>query len=308
MLGAGPLLAVVGATASGKSALALTLAEGLGGEIVSLDSMQVYRHLDIGTAKPSAAERARVPHHLLDIVEPDQPFSAGAYRRAAVEALAAIRGRGRVPILCGGTGLYLQALLGGLAEIPPVPGDVCARVQALLERLGPAECHRELARRDPVAAARIHPHDPARIGRALEVHLATNRPLSAFQRQQLFAPPPPELLLLEVRWPRAELYGRIDRRVEAMLAAGWVAEVNRVLALGFSPRLKPLRAIGYREIVEYVEGRRGADTLAGTIAGRTRHYAKRQGTWFRRQPGIRWVEPGDARALFALAEKHLKIG
>jgi tRNA dimethylallyltransferase len=288
-----PLIAVVGPTGSGKTELALRLAERFGGEIVNTDSLQVYRYLDIGTAKPDAAERARVPHHLLDVVDPDEPFSAGEYVRAARRALADLARRGRVAILCGGTGLYFRALMQGIAEIPPVPPAVRDAVAARLATLGPETLHAELARVDPASAARIHPRDAQRIARALEVAQATGRPLSAYQAQQPFRSAARGVLSVGTAWERAALYRRLDARVDEMLRRGLVAEVEGILARGFSPEAKPLKAIGYLEAVAWLQGRLPREELAAAIQLRTRHYAKRQVTWFKRHPEVQWAVPGE---------------
>ncbi|MBI3992202.1 MAG: tRNA (adenosine(37)-N6)-dimethylallyltransferase MiaA [Candidatus Lambdaproteobacteria bacterium] len=299
------LIAVVGPTASGKSELALMLAEALGGEIVNTDAMQVYRGLDIGTAKPDAALRARVRHHLLDVVAPDEEYSAGHYLADARRIIADLRARGRVPILCGGTGLYFRALLFGMADIPPVPPAVRDRVAALLAEQGLAAAHAHLAQVDPQAAARIHPNDPSRIARALEVFQATGRPLSDFHAAQPFHEAAPGVLSVACRWERATLYARIDARVKRMLAGGWVDEVRRLLSAGYGPQLKPLRSIGYREIAALLLGQRDEARLAEDIARRTRHYAKRQLTWFNKHPDIQWAPPGDEHSLLAAAMAFL---
>ncbi len=295
-------MAVVGPTGSGKSELALRLAEACGGEIVNTDSLQVYRGLDIGTAKPDAAERARVPHHLLDVADPDQPFSAGDFVREARRVLADLAARGRAAILCGGTGLYFRALLQGISDIPAVPPAVRAEVAARLKRLGAPALHAELGRADPDAAARIHPHDAQRIARALEVHAATGRPLSAFQAAQPFGRPVPQVLSVGCFWERAELYRRLDARVERMLERGLIAEVQGLLARGYAAELKPLRSIGYLEVVAHVQGRLPLAAVAPAIQLRTRHYAKRQVTWFKRHPDIFWAAPGD----FDAVERRVK--
>jgi tRNA dimethylallyltransferase len=301
---AAPLIAVVGATGSGKTALAVELAVRLGGEIVNTDSLQVYRHLDIGTAKPTAEERARAVHHLLDVVDPDQPFSAADYVSRARAALARLAAEGRTAILCGGAGLYFRALTEGLADVPEIPAAVRGEVQARLARLGTPACHAELARLDPVRAARLHPNDTARVSRALEVVLATGEPLSGYHGRPPRAPAR-AILRVGLAWERAELYARLDRRVTAMLAAGWIDEVRRLLGMGFPAHLKPLRAIGYREIVEHLEGRRTADSLAPAIQQRTRNYAKRQLTWFRHQAAVHWFPPGHPEAVVSQAEAFL---
>jgi tRNA dimethylallyltransferase len=233
---------------------------------------------------------------LLDVVDPDQPFSAADYVREARAILARLHARGRAAILCGGTGLYFRALTEGLADVPEIPGPVRQEVAARIARIGTPACHAELARLDPVAAARLHPNDKARVSRALEVVLATGQPLSGYHARP---PSTPGATLLHVglEWERAELYDRLDRRVTAMLAGGWIDEVRRVLGMGFPPQAKPLRSIGYREIVEHLQGRRGADTLAPAIQQRTRNYAKRQLTWFRHQATVHWFAPGSTEAV-----------
>ncbi|HEX9842030.1 MAG TPA: tRNA (adenosine(37)-N6)-dimethylallyltransferase MiaA [bacterium] len=302
------LVAVVGATASGKSGLALALAEALGGEIVNSDSMQVYWGFDVGTAKPGAAERARVPHHLIDVAAPDEVYSAGRYVAEARAAIADIVARERVPILCGGTGLYYRALLFGLAPIPSVPGAVQARVEARVAASGSAAAHAQLAQVDAAAAAAIHPNDPLRVARALGVYEGTGRPLSDYRRAQPFRPAPAAVLAVGLRWERAALYARIDRRVREMLAAGWIEEVQGLLARGYGPELKPMQAIGYREIAQWLGAggpREELEALAGRIAQRTRQYAKRQLTWFRQHAEVRWVEPGAREAVIEAARNFL---
>ena len=305
-------LAVVGPTGSGKSELAIRLAERFGGEILNTDSLQVYSGLDIGTAKPEAAERARVPHHLLDLAAPDQPFSAGDFVREARRVLAELAARERVAILCGGTGLYFRALLQGISDIPPVPQAVRAEVAARLKRLGAPALHAELSRADPDAAARIHPHDAQRIARALEVYAATGRRLSAFQAAQPFRAVPGltepgptqarQVLSVGCFWERAELYRRLDARVERMLERGLIEEARALLARGYGAELKPLRSIGYLEAVAHVQGRLPLAAVAPAIQLRTRHYAKRQTTWFKRHPDIFWAAPGD----FAAVERRVR--
>lgn len=300
-----PVLAVAGPTGSGKTALAVELAERFGGEIINTDSLQVYRHLDIGTSKATAAERARAVHHLLDVVEPGEPFSAGDYVARARAVLARLAERGRAAILCGGTGLYFRALTEGMAEVPPVPEAVRREVAMRLLRLGTPACHAELARLDPERAARLHPNDTARIARALEVVLATGVPLSAWLRRGTMPGVTGPLLHVGWRWERPALYARINRRVEAMLAQGWVDEVRRVLAMGVPKDAKPLRAIGYREIVEYLDGRRSLASLSADIQQRTRRYAKRQLTWFHHQAQVEWFSPDQHGALLRRVEAFL---
>lgn len=301
-----PLIAVAGPTASGKSELAVVLAEALGGEVINTDAMQVYRHLDIGTAKPEAALRERAPHHLIDVVEPDEPYSAGHYVRDAGDIIRRLHAQGRTAILCGGTGLYFRALLQGIAALPAVPEAVRERVTAELAQRGVAACHEALRQVDPETAARVHPNDPSRVQRALEVFYAAGRPLSAYHREQPFGELPPQVLMLGHAWERPVLYERINSRVQAMLDAGWIDEVRGLLARGYDPTLKPLRAIGYREIVALLRDERDEAHLARDIAQRTRHYAKRQLTWFRRMPGMVWAPPTDTATLLTQARAFLR--
>lgn len=305
-----PLVAVVGPTASGKSALAMELAERLGGEVINTDSMQVYQGFDIGTAKPSAADRHRVTHHLIDVAQPADPYSAGRYVADARAAIAAVVERGRLPILCGGSGLYFRALMFGMAEIPPVPAIVRDEVEAWLKQKGLAAGHAELTRVDPVTAARVHPNDPARVARALEVYRTAGVPLSAYRRAQPFAEAAPGSLSVGTHFERPELYRRIDRRVRGMIAGGWIEEVEGLLGAGHDPGLKPMRAIGYRRIAACLDGGRPSqaerETLAGAIATDTRRYAKRQMTWFRKHPGIFWGEPGGFDIVMERVSKFLK--
>ncbi len=282
------VLAIVGPTAAGKSALGLEVALRHGGEIVSADSMQVYRGLDIGTAKPSPAERASVRHHLIDVADPREDFNVAVYRRLAAQAVECISRRGLLPVVVGGTGLYVRALLHDYDF--SAPGADSQVRYALLRRAGtegPEALHAELARVDPVAAEKVNPRDTRRIIRALEVWQATGRPISAGWRGAGFTY---DALLVGLRLERAELYARIDRRVEAMLLAGLVEEVRGLVREGYSTAVISGQALGYKEIVAHLEGRMSLKEAAGEIKRATRRYAKRQMTWFRREPGVVWLD------------------
>lgn len=281
-------LHLAGCTAVGKSEVALLLAECLGGEIVSVDSMQVYRGLDIGTAKPSAAERARVPHHLIDIATLSEAFDAGKFVALANAAIAGIQQRGRVPILCGGTGLYFKALLSGLGEAPPTD----PAVRAALETAPLDDLLRELAVSDPETFARIDQKNPRRVIRALEVIRLTGRPFSAQRAPWKAAAEaaPGQVEVFGLRRPVAALRTRIDFRVEQMFGDGLVAETQRMLAEGLERNSVAMQAIGYRQVVEHLRGERSLPETIELVKIRTRQFAKRQMTWFRGQLPMRWMD------------------
>lgn len=284
-----PIIVVLGPTASGKSALALALAERFGGEIVNADSRQVYRWMDIGTAKPTPEERARVPHHLIDIRTPDQPFGLAEFLVEAGQAIGDITARRRLPVVCGGTGQYVRALLQGW-QAPAVPPNAALR-EALTfraEREGGAALHAALAAADPEAATLIDARNVRRVVRALEVISATGRPFSA---QRGRGAPPYRSLVLGMALGRTALYDRIDRRVEAMFAAGLVAEVERLAALGYHCDLPAMNAIGYVEVCRLLAGDLSlAAAMEQTKTG-THRLARTQGGWFRRaDPTIHWLD------------------
>lgn len=301
------IVAIVGPTASGKSEVALALALRVGGEIVGADSRQVYRHMDVGTAKPTAAERARVPHHVLDVADPDEPFDAARYRDLALAAARAIAAAGRPVIVCGGTGLYLRALLRGLFPAPPRAPELRARLHALEERDGPGTLHRRLAAVDADTAARLHPRDLLRIVRALEVEALTGRPISAWQREHRFAGGDVDALVLGCRRPRDELALRIEARCDAMLAAGLLDEIRALWARGYDPELPALQSVGYREMGAHLRGACDRDTARADFARATRRLAKRQRAWFRAEPAIEWLHPDrDRDAMLARATAWLE--
>jgi tRNA dimethylallyltransferase len=287
------VVALVGPTASGKSALALSLALARGGEIVSCDSLQVYRGVDIGSAKATAAERQAVPHHLVDVVDPDEDFSAADYARLAHEAIAGIHARGRLPIVAGGTGLYLRALRRGLFAGPARDADLRRRLEEVARRRGDASLHHMLARVDPEAAARIEVRDRVRVVRALEVYRASGRTLSDHHRRDAGAAERGRWLVVGLDPPRDVLRAAVEARTRAMLAAGLVEEV-RALVARYGADVRPLGAIGYRQAADVVRGARTIDDAQRDIVKETMRYAKRQMTWFRHQEDVRWR--GDAAA------------
>ncbi|OGR31765.1 MAG: tRNA (adenosine(37)-N6)-dimethylallyltransferase MiaA [Desulfobacca sp. RBG_16_60_12] len=291
--------ALVGATAAGKTAVALALAQSLGAEIVNADSLQVYRELDVGTAKPSLEERALTPHHLIDVADPPEPYDAARYCREGRQVLSDLERRRVPPLVVGGTGLYLKALLSGLfAEGEPQAG-VRERLRREMGTLGLPALYQRLLHLDPVTATRLHPHDTYRIIRALEVMEATGRPLSQFIAAHRFQDAPYAVLKLGLMLPREELYRKIDARVQLMLAAGWLEEVEALLSR-YPPTVKPLQALGYRHLINYLTGRWSFEEALTLLARDTRRYAKRQLTWFSSDPEVRWYNPEQVEEMAAV--------
>ena len=291
-------LALMGPTASGKTACALALAQRLGGEIVSVDSALVYRGLDIGAAKPTADEQAQVPHHLIDLREPWQPYSAAEFASDARIAINDIVARGKVPILAGGTGLYFRALLDGLSDMPEADDAVRAQISTEAQAQGWTALHAQLAEVDPIAAARIHATDAQRIQRALEVYRLSGRPISAWQREARGQRLPLKVLKLVLAPPeRGILHARIERRFDAMLEAGFLDEVRALrslppLQVHPTPlNLPALRAVGYRQAWEHLEGGSSPAEFRERAIAATRQLAKRQFTWLRGEPDARWFDP-----------------
>ncbi|MCE3284719.1 MAG: miaA [Steroidobacteraceae bacterium] len=293
---------ILGPTCTGKTALALQLAGRFPIEVVSVDSALVYRGMDVGTSKPSAAERAAVPHHLIDICDPSEPYSAGRFRRDALDCIAQIRKRGRVPLLVGGTMLYFRVLVQGLAPLPQADATLRAELDAQAHALGWPALHARLAEVDPAAAARIRPNDAQRIQRALEVWRLTGQRLSDLQER---AEPSPYTLARFALMPvsREMLYERIDARFDAMMAAGFLDEVRRLRDRGdLDPELPSRRAVGYRQLSKYLDG---ATTLEQAIAAArqaTRNLAKRQLTWLRADPDIKWISTLEDRDLVPISD------
>ena len=299
------IVVVAGATASGKSDLALRLAQEFNGELICSDSMQVYRKFDIGTAKPTLAEQKLVPHHQLDLIDPDEIYSAGKYERDTSQLIQQIQKRGRLPILVGGTGLYYRALMYGISHIPDVPENIHQEVICLQEKHGTSYCWNRLQKLDPQTAQRLHPNDTARILRSLEVVLATGTSLGVFQKQKPFAQAHYPFLAVALAWERSLLYERINQRTRKMLETGWTEEVEMLLK-SYSPDLKPFQSIGYREIVMHLQGKLEWEPLVQKIQQRTRQYAKRQLTWFRRESNIEWHQPNDEDTILAKIKVYLE--
>ena len=295
------IIALVGPTGVGKTELALQVAERLGAEIVNADSRQVYRYLDIGSAKPTPAQRALVPHHVLDVVDPDEPFDCARYRELALQAIADIRARRRRVLLVGGTGLYLKVLMGGLFPGPRRDTGLRRQLEAE-EAATPGALHRRLQQLDAAAARRLHPHDSVRLVRALEVALLTHRPISAWQAAHDFGDHTLQIIPIGLTLERPLLYERINARCRAMIDAGLVDEVRSLWQRGFGPDLPPLRSIGYAEIGAFLRAEMSLEEALEHMARATRHLAKRQLTWFRATPGLRWHDArSSAEAIIAAA-------
>lgn len=285
------VVAIVGPTAAGKTRVAIDLARETGAEIVSVDSMLLYRGLDIGTAKPTVAERAGVAHHMIDVAEPDDPYDVQRYATLGAGAIAEIHGRGRAVILAGGTGLYLRALLHGLAPAPGASPELRAELRALAEREGRAAVHARLAVVDPAAAARIAPNDMVRMERALEA-AAQGTPLSTLQAEHRFGERRYDALIVALDVPGPELAARIEARTRRMFEAGFVEEVRELLAR-YGPTLRALGAVGYRQVSAMLQGNLSHSEAMQEVSRATRRYAKRQRTWFRSEAGVEWALPSE---------------
>jgi tRNA dimethylallyltransferase len=288
-LGAKPVVGIVGPTAVGKSEVAILVAEALGTEVLTADSRQVYRGMDIGTDKPTPAERRGVPHRLIDLVNPDQPFNAGDFRRLAMAEIERLHRQGKIPLLVGGTGLYIRAVLRGLWEGPPADWAYRRALEREGEIRGPEWLYQRLVEIDPETARRLHPHDRVKIVRALEVHYLVGRTLSEAHRQHAFAERPFSSLLIGLTRPRTTLYQRVEARVELELAKGLVEETRRLLEQGYGRHLNAMKGLGYRQMAGYLAGEYNYDEAVRRLKRDTRRFAKRQLTWFRKEPGIEWL-------------------
>jgi tRNA dimethylallyltransferase len=285
------LVVVVGPTGAGKSDLAVRLAQVLDGEVLSADSMQVYRHFDIGTAKVTPEEQGGIPHHLLDVADPDEHFSAARFVELADGVIDEIRRRGRRVILAGGTGLYVRALLRGLFEAPPADPEIRAEHARVRDEQGVPTLHAALQRVDPEAAARINENDFVRISRALEVHEQLGRPISTLQAEHRFATERYPSVRLGISPERGALRQRIDRRVDLMMAAGWLEEVRQLIAAGYG-ETAPMGALGYRHLHAHLQGTLDLDEAVRQTKRDTWRFARRQLNWFGADPGITWFEDG----------------
>lgn len=301
-----PCLVLVGPTAIGKTDLSLSISRRYDCEIVSVDSMQVYRHMDIGTAKASLAERREVRHHLIDIVDPDENYDAAMFAVDGLQAIRAIHSRGKIPLLTGGTGLYLRALLEGIFPGVPVDDVTRQRLQERLRTEGASKLHEELSICDHVSSKRIHKNDSQRLLRALEVFSVSGIPWSQHiedHRQQTSGVLFKNALQIGLTTDRAHLYQRINRRCDMMLELGLEEEVRRLLEMGYDPNLKAFGAIGYRHIINYTEGRWTRDEAIRLLARDTRRYAKRQYTWFSKLPALQWVDVADKQKILQIVDE-----
>ena len=294
---------IIGCTASGKSRVALHLAERLGGEIVSIDSMKIYRRMDIGTAKPSAEARARVPHHLLDIVEPSEPYSLGRFVEDADAAFRDIASRGKPIVAAGGTMMFVRGIVSGVFDGPSADPEYRAQLRARAAREGSLALHAELAALDPLAASRIHPNDLRRIERALEVHRATGRPISALQQQWAANHSPYDCRLVALRRPREQAHSRINARVLRMIEAGLLEEVRGLLAEPAGLSEQAAQAVGYAEIISHLQGACTLEQAIERIKINSRHLAKHQRTWMRHMPGLHEVDISDEDTVESVADR-----
>ena len=302
-----PVLILVGPTAIGKTALSLTLADRYECEIVSVDSMQVYRYMDIGTAKPSLEEQERVAHHLIDIVDPDKQFDAAQFVKYALAAIDLITGAGKIPLLTGGTGMYLKALLKGLFDFetssdPSVRENLANR----LEKEGPAKLFDQLREVDPVTADRIHPNDTQRLLRAMEIYMMSGKPWSEYLKDQ---PAPPvifnRLMQIGLTCDRQQLYERIEQRSKIMIQEGLIEEVEGLRKMGYTSDLTSMQSIGYRHANNYIDGLWDMDEMMRLLVRDTRRYAKRQLTWFGNDPKLKWFERNAAEDVIQIIDTWL---
>jgi tRNA dimethylallyltransferase len=267
--------------------------------------MQVYRQMDVGTAKASLQEQDLIPHHQLDLINPDENYSAGQYARDTSGIIKKIQERGRLPILVGGTGLYYRALMYGISKIPPVPENLRKEITGWQQEHGTPYCHKLLQKYDPEGAELLHPNDTSRILRSLEVVLSTGKSIYSYQLEQPFGEARYPFHAVALNWDRNDLYQRINKRTLSMLGSGWLAEVEMLLN-SYSPELKPMQSIGYREVVQYLQNKLSWDAMVEEIQKRTRQLAKRQLTWFRREAKIKWYKPFEQDRILADIKVYLE--
>ncbi|MBU1232227.1 MAG: tRNA (adenosine(37)-N6)-dimethylallyltransferase MiaA [Proteobacteria bacterium] len=302
-----PLVVLVGPTAIGKTALSIRLAQEFDFEIISIDSMQVYRYMDIGTAKISEGEMAGIPHHLIDVVNPDDPFDAGLFEKIALKAILDISSRGKKVLLTGGTGLYLRALLTGLSQNLPNFPDIRKEIQEKLKKQGNDKLHDELSLYDRISAQRIHKNDTHRLVRALEIYRGTGKTWSEFlqEHKENSTIRFPHVLCLGLTCERKVLYQRIEQRTRAMLDSGLQREVLNLLERGYGKELKAMQSIGYKHMIKHLQGEWDYQTMCQNLARDTRRYAKRQYTWFNGIEGLLWFDKSTEQKVLSQVHEHL---
>ncbi len=300
------IIIICGPTGIGKTSTAIELAKAFNGRIISADSMQVYRYMDIGTAKPTDAEKEAITHYLVDVVDPDEPFDAARFSEMAGEKIKDLHGKGIVPFITGGTGLYIKALLHGLSRARPADPAILERLTMEVEMNGSAFLHSRLKKCDPEAAGKIHPNDTFRIIRALEIFEMTGKPISNFNQEHGFKDNFYHALKICLELDREVLYDRINKRVESMISQGLLDEVKTLLAKGYHQDLKSMQSIGYRHMTGFLNRGIHWEETIETLKRDTRRYAKRQLTWFRADPEIKWFEPGQKEKLKAIIKDFLK--
>ena len=300
------IVVISGPTGIGKTSAAIELAVRFKGEIVGADSMQIYRHMDIGTAKPTRAEQNQVPHHLIDVVDPDEDFDAERYIALTRPLITDLIRRERLPLVVGGTGFYIKALIYGLFETLPVDPKIRQRLKKAAAEQGSPVLHQRLVQCDPEAAARIHPNDTYRVVRALEVYESSGQTISAWQQAHAFNTKVYDTLQIGLTMQRQDLYERIDQRVGQMIDQGLLDEVRGLLQKGYAPDLKAMQSLGYRHMIAFLQEQQTWDETVRTLKRDTRHYAKRQLTWFQSDPSVIWVERDDTEKMAELIEDFLR--
>jgi len=283
------IIAVIGPTASGKTKIGLNLAHKIDGEIISVDSMQIYRGMDIGTAKPSAQMRAEIPHHLIDILNPDQSYSAGLFAEDADRTIAQLGTQNKSAILLGGTNLYIKTLIRGIIPVPAISSNVKQEIQSLLNKKGLAHCYQKLQSLDPRSAQKLHPNDMSRISRALAVMMETGRSIQTFQELHSFNQERYKVLFIGPRWPRDILYERINQRVLMMVEEGLVDEAENLLWRGYSSELPSMKSIGYKQAFAFLDNKISCSEMVADIQQKSRHYAKKQLTWHKNDHDVHWL-------------------
>lgn len=302
------IVVICGPTGAGKTSMAVKLAQELEGEIISADSMQIYRYMNIGTAKPTAFEQSCVPHYLIDVVSPDETFDAARFAALARAEIENLVKRGRVPFVVGGAGLYIKALLYGLFDADSSNAAIRNQLKQIAREKGIDALYKRLVKYDPGSATRIHPNDSIRIIRALEIFEHTGKTISQYHEEHRFSGRPYDAFKIGVFMPRDILYKKIDARVDAMIAAGLLDEVKQLLEKGYTDELPSMQSIGYRHMTDFIKGRLSLEETVNTMKRDTRRYAKRQMTWFRADSEIQWVEPGREIEVKQMIAKFLMSG